>query len=83
MAKTKMEPRGRAFELDHQGRLLTCAQAGEALGLKEATIRVWIARRRLAFVKLGRAVRVPSEAIDEMIAANIVPARENKCFRAR
>lgn len=68
MAKTT-EPRGR---------LLTCAQAGEALGLKEATIRVWIARRRLSFVKLGRAVRVPSEAIEEMIVANIVPARTNK-----
>jgi excisionase family DNA binding protein len=60
------------------GRLLTCAQAGDALGLKEATIRVWIARRKLAFVKLGRAVRVPSEAIEEMIAANIVPARASK-----
>jgi excisionase family DNA binding protein len=67
MAKTKLEPRGR---------LLTCAQAAEALGLKEATIRVWIARRKLAFVKLGRAVRVPSESIEEMIMANIVPARD-------
>jgi excisionase family DNA binding protein len=45
------------------------------MGLKEATIRVWIARRKLAFVKLGRSVRVPSEAIEEMIVANTVPAR--------
>jgi excisionase family DNA binding protein len=70
--KKSMEPRGP---------LLTCAQAGEALGLKEATVRVWIARRKLAFVKLGRAVRVPSEAIEEMIAVNTVPAREARVSR--
>jgi excisionase family DNA binding protein len=64
-----------AKNIETRGPLLTCAQAGEALGLKEATVRVWIARRKLAFVKLGRAVRVPSEAIEEMIVANTVPAR--------
>ena len=58
-----------------RGRLLTCAQAAEAMGLKEATVRVWIARRKLSFVKLGRSVRVPAEAIEEMIVANTVPAR--------
>ena len=63
------------------GRLLTCAQAGEALSLKEATIRVWIARRKLAFVKLGRSVRVPQEAIDEMITDNTVPARAERLNR--
>jgi excisionase family DNA binding protein len=63
------------------GRLLTCAQAGDALGLKEATVRVWIARRKLAFVKLGRAVRVPQEAIEEMITSNTVPAREARASR--
>ena len=62
-------------------RLLTCAQAGDALGLKEATIRVWIARRKLAFVKLGRAVRVPQEAIEEMITLNTVPARAARANR--
>jgi excisionase family DNA binding protein len=62
-------------------RLLTCAQAGDALGLKEATIRVWIARRKLAFVKLGRAVRVPQDAIEEMITDNTVPARVARASR--
>jgi excisionase family DNA binding protein len=67
--------------IEPRGRLLTCAQAGEAMGLKEATIRVWIARRKLAFVKLGRAVRVPSEAIEEMITDNTVPARAARASR--
>jgi excisionase family DNA binding protein len=56
-------------------RLLTCAEAAAELGLKEATIRVWIAQRRLVSVKLGRAVRVPAEAVEEMIRANTIPAR--------
>jgi excisionase family DNA binding protein len=64
--------------VEPRGRLLTCAQAGEAMGLKEATIRVWIARRKLAFVKLGRAVRVPQEAIEAMITDNTVPARASR-----
>ena len=57
------------------GRLLTCAEAANALGLKEATVRVWIARRRLASVKLGRAVRVPAQAVENLIAQNTIPAR--------
>jgi excisionase family DNA binding protein len=57
------------------GRLLTCAEAANALGLKEATIRVWIARRRLASVKLGRAVRVPAQAVETLIAQSTIPAR--------
>lgn len=58
-----------------KGRLLTCAAAAQELGLKEATIRAWITSRRLPCVKLGRAVRVPAEAIEEFIRKNTVPAR--------
>lgn len=59
-----------------RGPLLTCAEAGELMGLKEATVRVWVSRRKLPHVKLGRAVRLPSEAIAEMIAANTIPAKD-------
>jgi excisionase family DNA binding protein len=61
-----------------QGRLLTCAAAAHELGLKEATIRAWIARRKLPSVKLGRAVRVPADAVEELIRANTIPAREGR-----
>jgi excisionase family DNA binding protein len=54
---------------------MSCAEAAEELNLKEATIRVWVARRKLASVKLGRAVRIPSEAIEELIRLNTIPAR--------
>ena len=59
---------------ERQGRLLTCAEAAEMLGLKEATIRVWIARRSLTYVKLSRAVRIPIEAIEEKIREGMMPA---------
>ena len=35
--------------------LLTCAEAAELLGVKEPTVRVWIARKKLGHTKLGRS----------------------------
>jgi excisionase family DNA binding protein len=56
--------------------LLTVAQVADRLGLKQATIRRRILERRLPYVKLGRAVRIPVEAIDALIAASYRPAIE-------
>jgi excisionase family DNA binding protein len=54
--------------------LFTVSETAQMLGLKEATVRVRIARRRLTFVKLGRSVRVPFSAIDDMVRNNTIPA---------
>ncbi len=59
-------------------RLLTCAEAAAELGLKETTIRVWIAQRRLESVKLGRAVRIPRLAIERLIQESTLPARSGR-----
>lgn len=59
-------------------KLLTVKQAAEALGLKVATIRAWLARRKLPRVNCGRAVRIPAEAIAEFIERNTIPAREER-----
>jgi excisionase family DNA binding protein len=56
--------------------LFTVRQAADALGLKSATIRAWLLRRKLPRVNCGRAVRIPSEAIAEFIARNTIPAKE-------
>jgi excisionase family DNA binding protein len=56
--------------------LLTVRQAADALGLKAATIRAWLASRKLPRVNCGRAVRIPAEAIAEFIERNTIPARE-------
>jgi len=56
--------------------LLTVAQVADRLGLKQATIRRRILERRLPYVKLGRAVRIPVEAVDALIASSYRPALE-------
>lgn len=59
-----------------QSKPLTVKQAAEALNLKEVTIRAWLAQRRLGFVRLGRAIRIPASEIERLLGDNAVPARE-------
>jgi excisionase family DNA binding protein len=58
-----------------QPRLLTVVQAAEALALKPSTIRAWIFYRKLPCVHCGRAVRIPSDAVEQFIRENTVPAK--------
>ncbi len=58
--------------------LLTVKQAADALGLKVATIRAWVSRRKLPRVNCGRAVRIPADAIAQFIERNTIPAREGQ-----
>ncbi len=55
---------------------LTVRDAADELGVKQPTVRKWIAERRLPHVKLGRAVRIPAEAVWAFIEKNTIPARE-------
>ena len=48
-------------------RLLTVQQAELLTGRKAATWRRDILKRRIPYVKLGRQVRIPVEAIQELI----------------
>jgi excisionase family DNA binding protein len=56
-------------------RLLTVTEAAEALALRPATIRAWLMRRTLPRVRVGRAVRIPAEAIAQFIELHTVPAK--------
>jgi len=47
--------------------LLTVPEAAARLGLKVSTIRRRILEKRIAVVRIGRAVRIPIEVIDELI----------------
>lgn len=58
--------------------LLTVKQVSSALNMKEATIRLWIAQRKLPRVNCGRSVRVPAAAIAQFIERNTVPAKEGR-----
>lgn len=57
---------------DNQPR--TVEQAALELNLSTATIRSWIAQRRLGHVRLGRAIRIPAEEIRRVLEAGFVPA---------
>ena len=52
--------------------MLTVKQAADRLGIRPATIRAWIYRREnLDFVKVGRAIRIPEDAVERFIRENL------------
>jgi len=55
-------------------RLLTIPEASDRLGLKPATVRFWIWTRKIEHVKIGRAVRIPEQAIERIIEQGTIPA---------
>ena len=52
----------------------TVSEAAEELGLSVHTIRAWVAERRLAHLRLGRAIRIPAAEIRRVIEQATVPA---------
>lgn len=55
----------------------TIREAAEELGLSPATIRAWMRQRRIGYVRLGRAVRIPINEIHRIIDEGTVPAIAN------
>jgi excisionase family DNA binding protein len=56
----------------------TVSAAASELGLSVHTIRAWVATRRTAHVRLGRAVRIPAAAIRQLLDDNTVPAIDER-----
>lgn len=52
----------------------TVSEAANELALSVHTIRAWIAARRIAHIRLGRAIRIPASEIRRVIEENTVPA---------
>lgn len=52
----------------------TVNEAAEELGLSVHTIRAWVACRRVAHLRLGRAIRIPAAEIRRVIEECTVPA---------
>jgi len=67
------QPPRTAKEVTHTAdRLLTADEAAERLGTGVRFVRRLIAERRIAFVKVGRHVRVSQSALDAFIETNTV-----------
>jgi excisionase family DNA binding protein len=55
--------------------LLTIREVAQRLGLKESTIRKYILKRQIAYVKPSvRAVRIPIEELERILTAGVRPA---------
>lgn len=59
-------------------RLLPVPEAAERLGLRPATLKDWIYRRRIEYVRVGRAVRIAENTITDIIARGTAPAWEGQ-----
>ncbi len=55
--------------------LLTLPEAGSLLRLKVSTLRSWVLKKRISYVKLGSRVFLRRVDCDALIAASLVPAR--------
>jgi excisionase family DNA binding protein len=55
--------------------MLTVTEVAAALGIKEATVRAWVSKRKITYVKLGRLVRIPAKEIKILIERATIPSR--------
>ena len=62
-------------------RLLSLSQVSEELGVATVTLRRWVSQRRIAVVRLGRAVRVDPREVERLIERGTVPALPERAAR--
>jgi len=62
----------RADQLDDR-RLFTMAEAAARMNVSLRMVRRLTSERRLAYVKVGKHVRIPESAVERFIAAGYVP----------
>ena len=53
------------------------------MGLSARTIWTWVYARKLGVVRLGRAVRIPQAAIEELIESGSIPAVKGFLTRSK
>jgi excisionase family DNA binding protein len=57
-------------------KFLTINETADRFRRSPHTIRYWIARRQIGFVRIGRSILVPEQAIAELIARSFIPPTE-------
>jgi excisionase family DNA binding protein len=56
-------------------KLVSVREAAERLAVRPGTVRLWIRLRRLPCVRVGaRAIRIPVNAVEELIERGFTPA---------
>jgi excisionase family DNA binding protein len=64
--------------LKMESRLMSLPQAAEELGITVNTLRAWVYRRKIGYVKIGRSVRVSESTIQRIIDRGTMPALEDR-----
>jgi excisionase family DNA binding protein len=54
--------------------MLTVEEAAERLGIKASTIRSWVWKRQIEFVKISRSVRISDKVVERLIRSGTRPA---------
>jgi excisionase family DNA binding protein len=54
--------------------MLTISEAAQALGIKPATVRSWVWKRQIEYVKVSRSVRIPARVVERLIQNGTKPA---------
>jgi excisionase family DNA binding protein len=61
---------GKGMSREKMQELLRAKEAAQFLNVSENTVRMWIWQRRLPVVRLGRAVRLRRQDLEEVIERN-------------
>lgn len=57
------------------GKLLSVREAAARMGIRQVTMRLWIARKRVAVVRMGRRVFVAREEVARLKAQGVRPRK--------
>ena len=79
MLSAKSEPLfycPKGYDMEQADRLYTIGEVADRLHLSPATIRSWMYQHRIAYRKLGRAVRFAPEDVEEIISKSRISPRE-------
>jgi excisionase family DNA binding protein len=59
-------------------KLLSAPEFAAAIGVTVACTRRWLLERKIASVKLGRLIRIPSTEVDRLVEEGFRPARPRR-----
>jgi excisionase family DNA binding protein len=62
-----------SLALDH-GALLTVDEAAQIIRHRPSTVRAWILKKKIPYIKLARRVFIRRSDIEALIQASVVPA---------
>lgn len=64
------------------GELLRVSEFAESGNIRESTVRAWLLRGKISYVRLGgRAIRIPKAELDRLVDEGTVQARANRNVR--